>query len=313
MSKGLGTHDGVSYDSVFAGKSFNRDTTVAMERTFYAPRGNTANPSFVVTKTKLYSVGGAARSNITFGTVTDWDIPSDSASANTSAVSLDEYVYFQGTDTGTTHCQTNLNRFGAEIVAGWYTKAEYVADPCANNTEIVGMKAVNARAYFDDTLIGGLTQPNASQWWTATAASGYAGESNLYDQGGFVTFLHDATLPANDTLTFWTILATMRNGSLTQFEANVDDAKVWYAKLRVPCGCCVTMGNVDVSPDQLVTMGDLTVMIDNLFITLTPLACNDEGNVDLSPDGLVTMGDLTILIDNLFISLTPLPTCAQLP
>jgi hypothetical protein len=58
-----------------------------------------------------------------------------------------------------------------------------------------------------------------------------------------------------------------------------------------------------------VTMGDLTVLIDHLFITLTPLNCWVEGNVDLSPDYLVTMGDLTILIDHLFISLTPLPAC----
>jgi len=74
--------------------------------------------------------------------------------------------------------------------------------------------------------------------------------------------------------------------------------------------CCIgERGNVDGSSDNLVTMGDLTVMIDHLFITLTPLACSDEGNVDLSLDGLVTMGDLTVMIDHLFISLAPLPPC----
>jgi uncharacterized protein (TIGR02145 family) len=76
-------------------------------------------------------------------------------------------------------------------------------------------------------------------------------------------------------------------------------------------GCCtvVGMGNVDGSSDGLVTMGDLTVLIDNLFISLAPLACPEAGNVDLSTDGLVTMGDLTVLIDHLFISLSPLPEC----
>ena len=59
----------------------------------------------------------------------------------------------------------------------------------------------------------------------------------------------------------------------------------------------------------MVTMGDLTVLIDHLFISLMPIACVDEGNVDMSPDGLVTMGDLTVLIDALFISLDPLPPC----
>jgi len=73
--------------------------------------------------------------------------------------------------------------------------------------------------------------------------------------------------------------------------------------------CCLFIGNIDRSPDGLVTMGDLTVLIDHLFITLTLLPCPEEGNVDLSTDGLVTMGDLTVLIDHLFITLTPLPPC----
>jgi hypothetical protein len=75
--------------------------------------------------------------------------------------------------------------------------------------------------------------------------------------------------------------------------------------------CCVppTVGNVDESPDNLVTMGDLTVLIDHLFISFNPVACLDEANIDMSSDGLVTMGDLTVLIDHLFISFTPLPAC----
>ncbi len=75
--------------------------------------------------------------------------------------------------------------------------------------------------------------------------------------------------------------------------------------------CCpeVGMGNVDGSSDGLVTMGDLTILIDHLFITLTPLECPEAGNIDLSADGLITMSDLTVMIDNLFITLTPLPPC----
>jgi aminopeptidase N len=75
--------------------------------------------------------------------------------------------------------------------------------------------------------------------------------------------------------------------------------------------CCTgpSRGNVDNSPDFLVTMGDLTVLIDNLFISLTPLTCIDAANVDLSQDNLITMGDLTVMIDHLFINLTPLPPC----
>ncbi len=79
--------------------------------------------------------------------------------------------------------------------------------------------------------------------------------------------------------------------------------------------CCTgtSVGNLDCVagiPD----MGDLTVMIDHLFISLEPLCCVEEGDVDLSgqPNPQPTdvdMGDLTVLIDHLFISLTPLPAC----
>ncbi len=77
--------------------------------------------------------------------------------------------------------------------------------------------------------------------------------------------------------------------------------------------CCIVLGNVDRSLDLQVTMGDLTVLIDHLFISLEPLVCEEEGNVDLSPDRLVTMGDLTERIYYLFISLSPLPRCVDLP
>ncbi len=73
-------------------------------------------------------------------------------------------------------------------------------------------------------------------------------------------------------------------------------------------GCCIgTVGNADCSADDQVTMSDLTVLIDHLFISLSALCCEGEGNAD--GEGEVTMSDLTVLIDHLFISLDPLPSC----
>jgi hypothetical protein len=84
----------------------------------------------------------------------------------------------------------------------------------------------------------------------------------------------------------------------------------------VKLGCCVgpSVGNVDSSPDNLVTMSDLTALIDNLFISFAPISCVTEADVDLSgqPNPQaddINMSDLTILIDHLFISFTPLPAC----
>ncbi len=72
--------------------------------------------------------------------------------------------------------------------------------------------------------------------------------------------------------------------------------------------CCNgVLGNVDESPDGLVTQSDMTVLIDHLFISLMPLSCPEAGDID--SDGIVSMGDMNAMIDHLFITLDPLPPC----
>ena len=81
--------------------------------------------------------------------------------------------------------------------------------------------------------------------------------------------------------------------------------------LLVPSTSCCTgmVGNVDNSPDDAVTLGDLTALIDLLFISLSDPICMDEANANRSPDNKLSLGDLTALIDYLFISLAPLGPC----
>ncbi len=67
--------------------------------------------------------------------------------------------------------------------------------------------------------------------------------------------------------------------------------------------CCVGItGNVDADPDELIDIGDLTAMIDYLFITFTEPKCMPEANTDGDPDGEVDIADLTALIDYMFIT-----------
>ena len=77
-----------------------------------------------------------------------------------------------------------------------------------------------------------------------------------------------------------------------------------------PSSCCIGLtGNVDGDPEDIVDLGDLTMLIDYLFISFTPPDCMEEANCDGSIDGIVDLGDLTMLIDYLFISFTPLAPC----
>ncbi|HUV31535.1 MAG TPA: FG-GAP-like repeat-containing protein [Acidobacteriota bacterium] len=70
-------------------------------------------------------------------------------------------------------------------------------------------------------------------------------------------------------------------------------------------GAC---GNLDGSPDGIVDIGDLTALIDYLFVTHTPPAAMEQANVDGSADGVVDISDLTYLIRYLFIEGPP-PVC----
>ena len=74
-------------------------------------------------------------------------------------------------------------------------------------------------------------------------------------------------------------------------------------------GCCVgNTGNIDDDPQDMVSLGDLSALIDHLFISLSKLACPAEANLDDDPEN-VSLGDLTALIDHLFISLNPTKPC----
>ena len=60
------------------------------------------------------------------------------------------------------------------------------------------------------------------------------------------------------------------------------------------------------NPDGQVSLGDLTQLVDFLFISLQhPWEPFERGNVDCSADGQVSLGDLTAMVDFLFISLEP--------
>jgi PKD repeat protein len=78
----------------------------------------------------------------------------------------------------------------------------------------------------------------------------------------------------------------------------------------VTTGCCEgTVGNIDADPQEQVDIGDLTSLINFLYIGTTLPDCLGEANVDGDTAGRVDIGDLTALIDYLYISELALPAC----
>lgn len=68
------------------------------------------------------------------------------------------------------------------------------------------------------------------------------------------------------------------------------------------CCCLNRTGNVDCDPDDGSDISDLSALIDNLYITFTPLCCPKEANTDGSPDGKADISDLSALINRLYIN-----------
>jgi hypothetical protein len=85
-----------------------------------------------------------------------------------------------------------------------------------------------------------------------------------------------------------------------QEDANADN-------LGDACCCIGRGGNIDCDPGNGTDISDLSALIDNLYVTFTPLCCPRAANVD----GVAgtDISDLSALIDYLYISFSIPATC----
>jgi hypothetical protein len=302
------------YEAFFTGTFVNWDSTIACEKTVYAPTGGGDYTDFIIQSFRLFPLDAGTHSNLAIGEMVDWDIPSDDGFSNYAYVSTaGNTVYFQGIDDPAEDppgCQDNANRFAAQGFLGMYSNSEYNSNSCANDDAFYGAYGGrnDSDVFIDDTL-------QAAYLWEKTLNnSGLNGNTEETDIHGVMTFVHGAELAPGDTLTFYSVFTTVMDGDLAELEGNLTSACAWYQEYLRPtcsvCGCCVGLtGNVDNDPGDGVDLGDLTALIDFLFISFTPPVCMEEANVDGDPGGGVDLGDLTALIDFLFISFTPPAPC----
>lgn len=115
------------------------------------------------------------------------------------------------------------------------------------------------------------------------------------------------TYPVSDNPDFngaWGVYPYTRSGRV--YASNID-GRLFVLNRCLPPTCCAneTVGNVDCT--GIIDIGDVTVMIQKMFITLGDFCCEDEADMDFS--GLIDIGDLTLLIHSMFITLNPLPSC----
>ena len=319
-----------AYDSAYTGRIVNRDTTIAIERTYYAPRSQNPDDetiNFVIAVTKVYSADGDPHNHVTLGDVYNWDVPSDSVARNNSYVdaSFPEMVYFTGTDTtNPTSCQSNESRYATAVFGGGWDGSQEIPDVCEVNSPydyygcvVLPEHIVEDTAYYRDGTPLVPRQPNPLVWWQETAVPGLnpaSSEDQNSDQAVWMTYRYDYSLGAEDTLYYWVILTTVRDGSLEQLQEQVIYAANWFGEHLFGCdpgggGCCEGhVGDANSSGDDSPTIGDISVIIDAKFISedcsmilcLSEADLNQSGGCDPTCDD-ITIGDITFLIDRLFI------------
>ena len=84
---------------------------------------------------------------------------------------------------------------------------------------------------------------------------------------------------------------------------------------EIKTSCCVgTTGDANGDGASEPTIGDISILIDHLFVTGAALSCYPEADVNQSggsnpTDIDITIGDISMLIDHLFVTGVALPSC----
>ncbi|UCC43377.1 MAG: hypothetical protein JSU65_09540 [Candidatus Zixiibacteriota bacterium] len=293
------TTDMGDYQIFQTGTSVTDDKTIGIETNWYAPT-QADSCQFVIQRLKLYSFDGVSHDGLVIGEFIDWDLPSASSVNNTGGYDdAARLVYQQGLGFG---CQDNSRRFGGQALLGFGG-----VDECVDTSAL----PYGAYTELNSTYVYPTNSLVPEQMYNRMQVAGYSALSDQDDQHAVMTFLSNQTIGPDDTLSVYSVITTVRDGSVDDLVDNVSKARQWLLDHIHPAcqyGCCVGLtGNVDADPEDIVDIGDLTRLIDYLFISYIEPECLAEANID--GEGTVDIGDLTRLIDYLFISFTPPAEC----
>lgn len=293
------TADSGDYYVYKTGTYVTNNLDIAVEKSWYAPKA-ADSCQFMIQRIKYYSWDGNTHTGVVLGEALDWDVPSAFGSDNTAGtVPTSKLIYQVGVGAG---CQSNTSRFAGIALLGTST----FSGGCAIDT---GASPYSARTGNNATYIYGGVVP--SQINALMQQAGYGVSPTTTDQFSVMTFFNSATISPSDTLYVYTVLSTIRNGTVGDLVGNVNKAKKWLAghfgPACVPSCCTGLAGNIDCDPTDNVDISDLTALIDNLYVSLAPLCCPKEADCDGETG--IDIADLTALIDFLYISFTPIAPC----
>lgn len=323
MSSGLGW---MGYDAVYVGRLVNRDTTIGLERTYYAISVQIPYDTidFVACQTKIYSADGQAHDHVTFGDVVDWNVPSDLQNQNVAKAIGSSFVLTEGTDTtGGSSCQNHSSRFAVEAFGGWCKYREFygycwATDFNHGGSSLVDQALLRDTAFLRDGTPLDPVQPNPVLWWEAAGSPGLQAGNVPADLAVLLIYKYDFLLPETDTLAFWTVFATVREGTVVDLANEVKVARDLFIPLTCQVipewnYCNVRVGDVNGFGGDEPTIADISTLIDCLFISeydcgtlvhsLAEADVNRSAYYSCYPTAAdITISDISVLIDYLFIT-----------
>jgi len=312
---GGGYHETLPWaDICHSGLFVNRDSSLAIQATWYAGRDAAFSRGFIIKATKLYAFDGLSHPDILVGEFCDWDIPADSQSVDNDSgpgTDLDPptqtVVFQQGVE------YDGYNDEAETASGGWdesqrygalYFLSGYVYSGPEQTRSVIEAPdllytAANARyvypyayGFHPDTL------------FTLHNRQGeYISDSSHTDLHSGMTYVSNFDLGADDTLYFYTAYLTTMNALWPEASTGTGpgeiaaDALAFFLEyLAHDSGCCAVPG--DANHDGTADISDLTYFVDFMFADGPEPICPEEFDNDSNCD--LDISDLTYFIDFMF-------------
>jgi len=280
----------------------NHDTTLGMEISYYAPQvtlqmgtlpGKTwyADQQFITREFKVWSMDEQPHLGLAVGEVVDWNLPSDSGNESMFDTSLvRRLVYMRGTGNGQPGCPDNDGYF-AGMAFGYFRKYD----------------ASIGKWIIADSIGYGVIFGVAGTMWEGNElfeqmydGQGYTISENLPYPANYylgLTYAFDHDLMPNDTLCFYSVLATVPEDITGP--ARIQQLAERGRNFTHYFGCCRgRRGDLNGDGAEANTI-DLNFLINYIFRSGQSPTCKGEADVnsDRSPGDIL---DLNFMVNRIF-------------
>ncbi len=277
-------------DIIHTSTIVSHDSSIALEVTWYAPLDPAYRCSFVVKKTRVYSLYDHAHDDIFVGDVVDWDVPGDSTVwHNYSGIlsSPAEGIYLRGLEIpGWNDSLENANggwdadqRYGAIV---WLEGYRYSNDTMP--VEIFDFPYGYYTSYNMMDLYSGKKGVDGRFLAENHSYSGTFISDSIGDLHAGITYVHSYDLQPSDTLEFFVAYATNlndwypKNSNRYSIDDIAQDAENFFVEYLKPpfqeyvCG--------DANDDGWANITDLTFLFDYVYRGGPAPPIHDAGDID---------------------------------